>query len=235
MKNLLDGQVAVITGAGRGIGAATAKLFASHGAKIVISDVDKEPAQHVVNDICSAGGDAIEVCGDITDPAFPEQLVAKTIEKYGRLNILVNNAGFTWDGMLHKMTDAQFEAMLQIHNMGPFRLIRAASPYMRDEAKKEKAQGDTQPRCIINVSSTSGLHGNIGQVNYSTAKMGTITSSTTLIKSMLPRALPKKMALRSIGARSKPSMQRFSCSWASERLWPTTIPGTPGSVNPTAW
>ena len=182
MKNLLDGQVAVITGAGRGIGAATAKLFASHGAKIVISDVDKEPAQHVVNDICSAGGDAIEVCGDITDPAFPEQLVAKTIEKYGRLNILVNNAGFTWDGMLHKMTDAQFEAMLQIHNMGPFRLIRAASPYMRDEAKKEKAQGDTQPRCIINVSSTSGLHGNIGQVNDSTAKMGIIGMTKTVAK-----------------------------------------------------
>lgn len=179
---LLDGQVAVITGAGRGIGAAAAKLFANHGAKIVVSDLDREPAQHVVKAICTAGGDAIEVCGDMTDPAFPEQLVVKTIEKYGRLNIVVNNAGFTWDGMLHKMTDTQFEAMLQIDNAGPFRLIRAAAPYMRDEAKKEKAQGDTQPRCIINISSTSGLHGNIGQINYSTAKMGIIGMTKTVAR-----------------------------------------------------
>ena len=175
MTGLLQGRVAVITGSGRGIGAATAKLFAEHGAKVVVSDLDAEPAQAVAEDIRQAGGDAVELCGDMTDPQFPEKLVSETIARYGAIDIIVNNAGYTWDGMLHKMTDKQFSAMLEVHNAGPFRLIRAAAPYMREEAKKEKAGGqEPRDRCIINVSSTSGLHGNIGQVNYSTAKMGII-------------------------------------------------------------
>jgi 3-oxoacyl-[acyl-carrier protein] reductase len=183
MNGLLDGQTAIITGAGRGIGAASAKLFAEHGAKVVASDLDIEPAKAVVDDIRQLRGEAACVCGDITDPKFPEILISETIAKYGAINIIVNNAGYTWDGMLHKMSDRQFSAMLEVHNAGPFRLIRAAAPHMREEAKKEKAQGEPfKPRCIVNVSSTSGLHGNIGQVNYSTAKMGLVGMTKTIAR-----------------------------------------------------
>lgn len=183
MTGLLDGKVAIITGAGRGIGAASAKLFAEHGAKVVVSDIDTEPAKTVVDDINQSGGDAVEVCGDITDPKFPEHLVSETLARYGTINIIVNNAGYSWDGMLHKMTDKQFSAMLEVHNTGPFRLIRAAASHMRDQTKKEKARGEKpKSRCIINVSSISGLHGNIGQVNYSTAKMGIIGMTKTVAR-----------------------------------------------------
>jgi 3-oxoacyl-[acyl-carrier protein] reductase len=183
MDGFVEGKIAIITGAGRGIGAASAKLFAKHGGKVVVSDLDVEPARAVVGDIGRARGEAIEVCGDITDPKFPEKLVSETIAKYGAIDIIVNNAGYTWDGMLHKMTDKQFSAVLEVHNAGPFRLIRAAAPYMREEAKKEKTQGqEIKDRCIINVSSTSGLHGNIGQVNYSTAKMGIIGMTKTVAR-----------------------------------------------------
>lgn len=184
---LLKGQVAIITGAGRGIGAATARLFAAHGAHVVLSDRDAGPCDDMARDIRDEGGDAISVPGDITAPEFPEQLVQDAIGKYGALHILVNNAGYTWDGMLHKMTDAQWTAMFDIHVTAPFRLIRAAAPYMRDAAKDEQAEGRApEPRCIVNVSSTSGLHGNAGQANYSTAKMGIVGLTKTIAKEWGP-------------------------------------------------
>jgi 3-oxoacyl-[acyl-carrier protein] reductase len=187
MTGLLDGKVAIITGAGRGIGASAAKLFAEHRAKVVVSDIDNAPAQEVVADIRSAGGDAVEICGDITDPDFPGELISQTLAKYNSIDIIVNNAGYTWDGMLHKMTDEQFRAMLEVHNTAPFRLIKAAAPHMRDAAKKEKAEGgEIAPRCIVNVSSTSGLHGNIGQINYATAKMGIIGMTKTIAREWGP-------------------------------------------------
>lgn len=186
MAGLLDGSVAIITGSGRGIGASTAKLFADHGAKVVVSDIDSAPAQAVVKDILNAGGDAIEICGDITDPDFPQKLVSETLAKYSSIDIIVNNAGYTWDGMLHKMTDEQFKAMLEVHNTAPFRLIKAAAPHMRENAKKEKAEGSIKPRCIVNVSSTSGLHGNIGQINYATAKMGVVGMTKTIAREWGP-------------------------------------------------
>jgi len=183
MAGLLDNQVAVVTGSGRGIGAATAKLFAEHGAKVVVSDRDAEPAEEVVAAIKEAGGQAVAAPGDITDAAFPEALVKAAVDAYGGLHVLVNNAGYTWDGTIHKMGDAQWQAMLDIHCTAPFRLIRAAAPYMREAAKAEKAEGNTPaPRCIVNVSSTSGIHGNAGQCNYSTAKMGVVGLTKTLAK-----------------------------------------------------
>ncbi len=183
MAGMLVGQVAIITGAGRGIGAAAAKLFAAQGAKVVVSDLDAAPADAVVAEIAAAGGTAIAAAGDVTDPAFPNLLMKKTIEAFGKLNILVNNAGYTWDGMLHKMSDKQFQAMLDVHNVAPFRLIRAAAPFMREAAKAEKAEGkDPEPRCIVNVSSTSGLFGNVGQINYSTAKSGILGMTKTVAK-----------------------------------------------------
>jgi 3-oxoacyl-[acyl-carrier protein] reductase len=183
MAGLLENQVAIITGAGRGIGAATAKLFAEHGAKVVASDRDAEPLDAVVGAIKEAGHDGVALPGDVTDPPFPETLVQTAVDTYGKLHILVNNAGYTWDGVVHKMSDQQWQAMLDVHNTAPFRLIRAAAPYMRDPAKEEKAAGKTsEPRCIVNVSSTSGVHGNAGQINYATAKMGIIGMTKTIAR-----------------------------------------------------
>ncbi len=183
MADLLKDQVAIITGSGRGIGASTAKLFATEGAKVVVSDLDEEPARAVVDEIKGAGGDAVCVCGDITDAELPGKLVETAVDSYGKLNILVNNAGFTWDKVIHKMTDQQWQAMIDVHATAAFRMIRAAAPHMREPAKQEKAAGQTpQPRCIINVSSTSGLHGNAGQANYATAKMGLVGLTKTVAK-----------------------------------------------------
>ena len=176
-------QVAVITGAGRGIGAAAAELFAWHGAKVVVNDLNQEPANNVVEVIQAAGGEAIAVAGDVTEAEFPERLMETAVSTYGKINILVNNAGYTWDGMLHKMNDKQWQAILDVHATAPFRMIRAVAPYMRDPAKEELASGGLkEPRCIINVSSTSGLHGNIGQSNYATGKMGIIGLTKTVAK-----------------------------------------------------
>lgn len=187
MTRLLEGQVALITGAGRGIGAAAARLLASEGASVVVSDRDAGPADEVAAAIQAEGGRAQAVAGDITDPDFPPELVGAALAEYGGLHILVNNAGYTWDGMLHKMTDKQWEAMLAVHNTAPFRLVRAAAPHMRDAAKQEEAAGHgPAPRCIINVTSTSGLHGNVGQSNYATAKMGVVGFTKTVAKEWGP-------------------------------------------------
>lgn len=181
------GQVAIVTGSGQGIGAATAKLLAQQGAKVVISDIDQGKADTIVRDISEAGGDAFSHCGDVTDAEFPDKLIKATIEKYGKLNILVNNAGFTFDGLIHKMTDKQWELMLKVHNTAPFRLIRAAAPYMRDASKEERDKnGKSESRCVINISSTSGLHGNAGQINYSTAKSGVLGMTKTIAKEWGP-------------------------------------------------
>lgn len=180
---MLENQVAIITGAGRGIGAAAARLFAQHGARVVVNDLNREPAQAVVTEIKQEGGEAIAVAGDVTLPDFPDQLMKAAVNEYGKINILVNNAGYTWDGMLHNMSDEQWQAIMDVHTTAPFRMIRAAAPYMRDAAKRELAEGGLkEPRCIINVSSTSGLHGNVGQINYATGKMGVVGLTKTVAK-----------------------------------------------------
>jgi 3-oxoacyl-[acyl-carrier protein] reductase len=180
---MFEDQVVVITGAGRGIGAAAAKLFAAQDARVVVNDLNAEPAEEVVASIRASGGEAIAVAGSVTDLDFPAHLVRSTIDAYGKINVLVNNAGYTWDGMLHKMSDEQWGAILEVHVTAPFRLIRAVAPYMRDAAKQEMAEGGTtESRCIVNVSSTSGLHGNIGQGNYATGKMGIVGLTKTVAK-----------------------------------------------------
>lgn len=180
---MFENQVVVITGAGRGIGAEAAKQFAQYGAKVVVNDLNEEPAAQVVAEIKANGGEATAVAGNVTEPEFADYLLGTAVNTYGTINILVNNAGFTWDGMLHKMTDQQWQAILDVHATAPFRFIRAASKYMRDPAKAEKATNEpSPPRCIINVSSTSGLHGNTGQANYATAKMGLVGLTKTVAK-----------------------------------------------------
>ncbi|MBA3534640.1 MAG: SDR family oxidoreductase [Ardenticatenales bacterium] len=176
---LLDGKVAIITGAGRGIGAATAHLFAAHGARVLLNDIDAAPAEEVAHAISSLGGEARVVAGDLTQAEFPDRLLRTALEQWGTLDILVNNAGYTWDGVIHKMSDEQWDAMLAIHLTVPFRLIRAAAPFFRDTAKQEQGR---VARKIINVSSTTGTRGNAGQVNYAAGKAGIIGVTKTLAK-----------------------------------------------------
>lgn len=180
---LLQDKVAIVTGSGRGIGAAVAMLFAEHGAKVIVTDIDPVPAEAVVEQIKSTGGTAFAIGADVTSDGDIEELVGQTVNTYGGVDILVNNAGYTWDAMMHKMSDQQWEAMLAVHLTAPFKIIRACMPYMREAAKAEiDAGGAANARKIINVSSTSGTRGNIGQANYSAGKAGIIGLTKTLSK-----------------------------------------------------
>ncbi len=180
---MLDNKVAILTGSGRGIGAAAAKLFASEGAKVVVSDLDAAPAEETAAAIRDAGGMAIVVAGDVTNPDFPAQLIKSTLDAFGGLDIIVNNAGYTWDAVIQNMTDKQWYAILDVHVTAPFRILREASHYIRDAAKKEiAANGRANPRKVVNVSSVSGVYGNAGQANYSTAKAGITGLTKTLAK-----------------------------------------------------
>ncbi len=180
---LLDNKIAIITGSGRGIGSAAARLFAEQGASVVVSDLDPNPAEETAGAIRQAGGKAIVVAGDVTDAAFPAQLVKATLDAFGGIDIIVNNAGYTWDGVIQNMTDKQWYAMLDVHTTAPFRILREATPYIREAAKREQAaQGHANPRKVVNVSSVSGVYGNAGQANYSTGKAGITGLTKTLAK-----------------------------------------------------
>lgn len=183
MAGWLDGKTAVVTGAGRGIGKATAELLAAEGASVLVTDMDEEPASNTVAALRAAGGNAHALVGDVTAPAFPSQLIETTLRAFGRLDILVNNAGFTWDGTIHKMTDEQWQTIINVHLSAPFRIIRAAAPYLRQTAKREIAeQGTAAARKIVNISSTSGTRGNFGQANYAAAKAGIVGLTKTLAR-----------------------------------------------------
>jgi 3-oxoacyl-[acyl-carrier protein] reductase len=183
MNSLLEDKVAIITGAGRGIGAATASLFCQHGARLVINDLDSDPLGKLAQSIEEDGGFVKAVAGDVTDPELIQSLVNTAQDTWGRLDILVNNAGFTWDGTIHKMSDDQWQSMLDVHLTAAFRLIRAAAPYMRDRAKSEMREGGlAQARKIVNISSTTGTRGNFGQVNYAAAKAGLVGLTKTMAK-----------------------------------------------------
>jgi 3-oxoacyl-[acyl-carrier protein] reductase len=180
---LLEGKVAIITGAARGIGRACAELFAEHGARVVLSDIDADPTHEAVESIKAAGGDAFATPGDVTDPDFAPRLIKATLDAYGAIDAIVNNAGYTWDGTIHKMSDEQWQAMLDVHLTAPFRIIRAASEYLRETAKREKADfGHASARKIVNISSTTGTRGNAGQTNYAAGKAGIVGVTKTLAK-----------------------------------------------------
>jgi 3-oxoacyl-[acyl-carrier protein] reductase len=179
---LLDGKAAVITGSGRGIGRSVAKLLAQHGARVVINDLDEEFAKEVANEIRVEGHEAIVCSGSVTADDFPERLMNTVLDQYGRLDIVVNNAGYTWDAVVHNMSDEAWQAMLAVHLTAPFRIIRAASSYLRETAKEEISRGERNHRKIVNVSSVSGLAGSAGQVNYSAAKMGVVGMTKALAR-----------------------------------------------------
>ena len=176
---VLDGKAAIVTGSARGIGRATAELFAEQGARVLINDLDGDVAEQAASEIA---GDTAVFGGDLTQPGVPDQLVQKAVDEFGQLDIVVNNAGYTWDGVAHKMTDEQFQAMLDIHTVAPFRLIRAIAPAWREAAKAEKAEGKELFRKVVNVSSISGTMGNAGQINYSAGKSAIVGMTKTLAK-----------------------------------------------------
>jgi 3-oxoacyl-[acyl-carrier protein] reductase len=176
---LLDGKAAIITGSARGIGRATAELFLSEGAKVLINDIDGDVAEQAAGEI---EGETAVFAGDLTKPGIPDELVAKAHEAFGQVDIVVNNAGYTWDGVIHKMSDEQFQAMLDIHTIVPFRVMRALAPHWREAAKAESAEGKEVFRKIINVTSISGTMGNSGQANYSAAKAGVTGLTRTIAK-----------------------------------------------------
>ncbi|KAL2260653.1 hypothetical protein VTK26DRAFT_5276 [Humicola hyalothermophila] len=178
-KGLLAGQVAIITGAGQGIGAECARLFANEGAKVIVSDIDAKKAEDVAAKIRASGGEALAVAGDLLKDESIKELVRKAAEfGNGKIHIIVNNAGFTWDAVIHKMTDKQWDTMVAMHATVPFKLIREAAPYFRVK--------DGEPRNIVNISSTSGLHGNAGQLNYAMAKAGVVGLTKTIAKEWGP-------------------------------------------------
>ncbi|CAN8102942.1 unnamed protein product [Discula destructiva] len=184
-RGLLAGQVAIITGSGQGIGAEAARLFANEGAKVIVSDIDGAKARAVADSInaaatgSSSDKQALAVPGDMLDATYIADLVRQAAAfGGGKIHIIVNNAGYTYDGVIHKMSDKQWDTIMDLHTKAPFQLARAAAPYFRVK--------DGEPRCIVNISSTSGIHGNAGQANYAVAKAGVTGLTKTIAKEWGP-------------------------------------------------
>ncbi|SDQ97299.1 3-oxoacyl-[acyl-carrier protein] reductase [Rhizobiales bacterium GAS191] len=178
----LTGKVALVSGSGRGIGRSIALKLAREGAKIVVNDLDAEPGNAVVAEIKAAGGEAVAVNGSVTETGFADRFVGAAVETFGGLDIIVNNAGYTWDATIQKMTDEQFQAMLDVHLVAPFRILRAAAEPIRIFAKKEAEAGREVYRKVVNISSIAGLYGNAGQASYSAAKASLVGLTRTLCK-----------------------------------------------------
>ena len=180
MNKLMD-RVALVTGAGRGIGAATAAKLAGEGARVVVNDLDADAVQSTIAHIEHAGGRAHACVGDLTDPDFPERLVRAAVDAFGGLDIVVNNAGYIWNGALHNHTDEQWQAMLDVHATAPFRVLRAFFPVLKAQHQREIANGEA-PRCrkVVNVSSVSGTRGAATQIAYSAGKAAVVGITKTL-------------------------------------------------------
>jgi 3-oxoacyl-[acyl-carrier protein] reductase len=178
----LDGKIAIVSGAGRGIGRSIALKLAAEGASVVVNDLDAAPADEVVNEITGAGGSAVACPGSVSAPDFGERFVGTATQHFGGLDIIINNAGYTWDTVIQKMGDEQWDAILDVHLKAPFRILRAAQPVISKAAKAEAAQGLEIHRKVVNISSVAGLYGNAGQVNYSSAKAAIVGLTRTLAK-----------------------------------------------------
>jgi 3-oxoacyl-[acyl-carrier protein] reductase len=180
---VLEDKVAIVTGSARGIGKATAQILSQNGARVVVCDLDADLASEAARGLA---GESVVYGGDLTKERAATELVETAIDAWGRLDIVVNNAGYTWDGAIHKMSDEQFNAMLEVHTVAPFRVLRAAAPHLREPAKLEREAGREVFRKIVNVSSISGTMGNAGQANYSSATAGVVGLTKTLAKEWGP-------------------------------------------------
>ena len=178
----LAGRVAIVSGSGRGIGRAIALKLASEGARVVINDLDEEPAHEVADLIRQAGGEASVCAGNVTEADFGARFVKTAVDAFGGLDIIVNNAGYTWDAVVQKMSDEQWYAMIDCHLTAPFRILRAAQPVIKALAQEEAARGASHHRKVVNISSIAGLTGNPGQINYASAKAGLVGMTLTLAK-----------------------------------------------------
>lgn len=178
----LQGKVAIVSGSGRGIGREIALKLAADGASVVVNDLDAAPAEEVVAAIKAAGGKAVACVGSVTEAGFADRFVNTAIEQLGGLDIIVNNAGYTWDNVIQKMSDEQWQAIMDVHCTAPFRILRAASEYFRVQAKKEASEGREVFRKVVNISSIAGTGGNAGQANYSAAKAAVIGLTKAMSK-----------------------------------------------------
>ena len=181
MPFTLEGRTALVTGSARGIGRAIAQRLADCGANVMLSDLDENALRATAKEFDTPAR-VQYIAGDLTDPATPGRVVEAVLNAFGGLDIIVNNAGYTWDSVIQKMTDEQFQAMLDIHLVTPFRILRAASEHIRSAAKSEAAAGKRVMRKVVNITSIAGTDGNPGQVAYSSAKAGVIGLTKTLAK-----------------------------------------------------
>jgi 3-oxoacyl-[acyl-carrier protein] reductase len=178
----LAGKTAYITGAGRGIGRSIALKLAGDGANVVLNDLDADPAQAVVAEIEAMGGKALAIPGSVTAPGFANDFIQAGIDRFGGVDIIVNNAGYTWDSFIGKMSDQQFDAMIDVHLKAPFQILRAAAPFIAEQAAIEASEGREVFRKVVNISSIAGTGGNAGQANYSSAKAGIVGMTKTMAK-----------------------------------------------------
>lgn len=177
----LEGKTALVTGAGRGIGRAIAKRLVNAGARVMINDLDEKMLLESEAELAHPGRIS-HVTGDLTDPEIPELIVHATLAEFNSIDIIVNNAGYSWDNVIQKTTDEQFQAMLDIHLVTPFRILRAASTFLRETAKKETAASQRVMRKVVNITSIAGTDGNPGQSGYSAGKAGILGLTKTLAK-----------------------------------------------------
>jgi 3-oxoacyl-[acyl-carrier protein] reductase len=183
MTKKLDSKVAIVSGSGRGIGREIARKLAAEGASVVVNDLDEGPGKQTVADIEADGGKAVLCAGSVADAGFAQHFVNTAAQAFGGLDIIVNNAGYTWDSVIQKMTDEQWDAIFDVHLKAPFRILRAAQPVIAAAVKKAKEAGQPVPcRKVVNISSIAGIAGNAGQANYAAAKAGIIGLTNTLAK-----------------------------------------------------
>ena len=178
----LEGKVALVTGSGRGIGQAIALKLAEEGANVVVNDLDEAASADTIAQIEKLGRKAVACNGDVTARDFGTRFIGTAVDSLGGVDIIINNAGYPWDAVIQKMTDEQFEAMLEIHAVAPFRILRAASEFIRPAAKSEKAEGREVYRKVVNISSIAGLYGNAGQMGYAAGKSALVGMTRTLAK-----------------------------------------------------
>jgi 3-oxoacyl-[acyl-carrier protein] reductase len=180
--NQLKGRVAIVTGSGRGIGQQIALRLARDGADIVVNDLDDAPAMETVGLVEALGRRAVTCNGDVTAPDFGERIIKTAVERLGALHILVNNAGYTLDSVIQKMTDEQWYAILDVHATAPFRIMRAFANHIRAVVPTEQQAEQRIVRKVVNISSGSGVLGNAGQINYAAAKAALIGMTKTMAK-----------------------------------------------------